>query len=142
MKTEAWIGALLSAMLGVLFALTAILLFASCAPSSPAEPEFAGRWAADSAGPGIVAMEFNSDGSSRLSAFADGKMVSEARGDWDYQSPRLIVRHTQCQSGSPLVLVSCSPPDTLRPADISGDVWRVSFLDAGEIITYNFRRVN
>lgn len=123
------------------FAILICVAFLSCAPTSTAEPEFIGRWAADSAGPGLVALEFNTDHTARFSAFAGAQLVSDARGTWEYDSPQLIVRHSQCQAGMPLVLIACPNPDTLRAADISGDAWRVSLIDSGIIITYQFRRV-
>lgn len=118
-----------------------ILFLVSCAPTSTKDPDFIGRWAADSAGPGLVVMQFDADHSARLSGFSGAVLVIDARGTWEYEPPRLIVRHAQCQEGEPLRLIACPSPDTLRAADIIGDSWHVGMIDSGSILDFNFRKV-
>ena len=126
--------------LSVLF--TVAVAFICCTPSAPEPaPDFLGKWVDTSHAPLLFAVEFRPDHSVTFTVRDGGEITSITDGDWSYRAPLLITRDRTCQEGPPLRLVVCpAEADTVRPA-VSGDSWPLSFLEDGQIISFNLRRV-
>lgn len=109
-----------------------------CTTEPDPPPAFVGHWAApvDSF---LVDMTIKPNHSFSVSMVSGPELLLKDSGTWTIQGNDLIMVSELCQQGA--ALVPCTEPDTIR-VSITGNDWPVSWIQDGQILNLDFKRVN